>query len=697
MSNDLFVIDKRGDPLIVQYGSNDRSQVPVYHRFGGGRIIGSPGFLIIHRDGVREQFSIRLPGEGSGSSSAFRDKALVAAAARLRPKRIKAEPAEPANSAQAQWEVFIPISPPRKRKRHHEGYDEKNGIYPPSPPDYRSIYGKARRDDLHSDSDSSSPSSSRSPSPEPEPELPGPRARAAELSRRVKSHPSDIPAWLELVSLQDSLFASDPFLSASSSSPPTVIRDILDGRTAEEVRSLAQLKLSLYQEALPHAVSPQDRETLLLGMMREGAKVWEEGTLKKKWDEVGSKDAGFGLWKARLNYETGRVAGFVVEQVREMIVGKLKALGRELEGRVAAAATPSADREDEKNDELCRQVVYVFLRLTRLLHDAGFAELAVAAWQALLEMTFCRPPAEYTAAEAALASFADFWESEVARIGEDGAKGWRHFVEAGEDMADPPEPKSDKPSVVRGRMDPLKAWALVEKQGAEKARMPARTLDEGTEDDPFRVVLFSDIKEFLVWFPPAVVPRIRLLLADAFLVFCGLPPACLSGEPFLTLLRDPFVAEMGQGLNLGLGKEEVGITQDLTRHGPEFIQHGGSMAISAQVLFSKSSEFRYLEQWSKVYEATDRQVDLNWVLRTIGCLVRDCGVEALGPYYLAIEWLNDPARARKVAKGLLKQYSSNVQLYNAYALVEWANGNAEVSHKVFSSATGLVQVSWLLS
>ncbi|KAL2159588.1 hypothetical protein VTH06DRAFT_2157 [Thermothelomyces fergusii] len=693
-SSDLFVIDTRGDPLILQYGSNDRSQVPVYHRFGGGRIIGSPGFLTIHRDGVREQFSIRLPGEGGGGGgSAFRDKALVAAAARRRPRRIRPDPVSPADSARPPRELFIPLSPPRKREkqRHHD--DGEDGTHPPSPPDPRSIYGKARPDDVHSDSDSVLSSPSRSPSPEPDPELAGARARAAELSRRVKSHPSDIPAWLELVALQDSLFASasasaSASSSSSSSSPDSAIRDVLGSRTADEVRSLAQLKLSLYQEALPHAVSPRDREALLLGMMREGARVWEDGALRKKWEEVVTPSAGFGLWKARLDYETGRVAGFVLERVREMMVAKLKALGRELQERAVAGGRGA---EDEQEEELCRQVVYVFLRLTRLLRDAGFAELAVAAWQALLEMAFCRPPAEH-AAEAPPASFAAFWESEVARIGEDGAGGWRRFVEAGDAVADPPEPKSDdKPSAVRGRMDPLTAWALMERQAAEKARMPARTLDEGTEDDPFRVVLFSDIKDFLVWFPSAVVPRVRPLLADAFLVFCGLPPACVSGEPFLALLRDPFVAGTGQALDLGLGREEVGTTQDLTRHGPEFIQHGGSMAISAHVLFSKNPQFRYLEAWSKVYEAAEGQADLSWVLRTVGYLVRDCGMETLATYYLAMEWLNDAARARKVAKGLLKQYSSNIQLYNAYALVEWANGNAEVSHKVFSSATGLVQ------
>jgi hypothetical protein len=362
-------------------------------------------------------------------------------------------------------------------------------------------------------------------------------------------------------------------------------------------------------------------------------------------------------------------------------------LGEEIE-RVAGAG-----REGEgEEEEVCRQVVYVFLRLTRFLAEAGFAELAVAAWQAVLEMTFCRPPRDDYTAEVALASFAEFWESEVARIGEEGAKGWRHFAETGEDMADPPDAKADRPSEVPKATDPFKAWAAVEHQGAEKARMPARTLDEGTEDDPFRVVMFSDIKDFLLWFPAAVLPLVRPLLADAYLVFCGLPPAGLSDDKFAAMLDDPFVAHRGQGLDLGLSKHD-GATQDLTRQAPEFKQMGGNMAISPEVLFSGAPRFRYLDKWSDAHQPEDTQVDISWVLRTLGYLVKDCGMEALAEYYLAMAWLNEPAGVKKVAKGLLKQYSSNIKLYNAYALVEWANGNAEVSHKVLSSATGLALVS----
>ncbi|KAK4038464.1 NRDE-2, necessary for RNA interference-domain-containing protein [Parachaetomium inaequale] len=654
-NNDLFVLDKRGDPLILQYGTNDRSQVPVYYRFGAGRIIGSPGFLTIHREGAQEEFSIRAPGGGSGSGSAFRDKALVAAAARLNSKRIKPSADQPLPTAS---EDFIPLSPSRKRKRDHDD---------PPPPNYRSIYGSSKNRPSPSPSPSPSRSPSRSPSPEPEPSPT--KSRATHLSHHVKSHPTDIPAWLELIALQDTLF----FQAQSDPTRP---------RTADETRSLAELKLSLYQEALAHATSPGDREGLVLGMMR---RVWEEGVLERKWKEVVSSDAGFGLWRGGLDFEMGRVVGFGFEGVKGEIVGKLRGLREEI-GRVVAGA--GREGEEEKV-AVCGQVVYVFLRLTRFLADAGFAELAVAAWQGVLEMTFCRPPRDGYTAEAALASFADFWESEVARIGEEGAKGWRHFVEAGEDMADPPEPKADRSSEVPKTTDPFKAWAAVEHQGAEKARMPARTLDEGAEDDPFRVVMFSDIKDLLVWFPSAVLPLVRPLLADAYLVFCGLPPAGLSGEKFASMLDDPFVARRGQGLDLGLSRDD-GTTQDLTSQAPEFKQMGGNMAISPEVLFSGTPRFRYLDKWSDTHLPGNTQVDISWVLRTLGYLVKDCRMEALAEYYLAMEWLNEPAGARKVAKGLLKQYSSSIGLYNAYALVEWANGNVEVSHKVLSSATGLV-------
>ncbi|KAL2016481.1 hypothetical protein VTK56DRAFT_3477 [Thermocarpiscus australiensis] len=685
-SNDLFTIDKRGDPLILQYGSNDRSRVPSYYRSGAVRILGSTGFLTIHRDGLREQFSISGHREGGGSS-AFRDKALVAAVGRSTPRRIRPLTSErpPAPS-----DDFIPLLPSRKRKR---GEEDPAGFFPKhETPDYRSIYGKARPGGRLSDDDDSSSGSDSDASPSPDPEsdteMSTAKRRSIELSRQVKDNPGSIAAWLELIKLQDELLLHEGAISSSAPLRP---------RTADETRALAELKLSLYKEALALARAPADRERLLAGMLREGAKAWDPQTLARKWDEVARTEmegGSFVLWKGRLDFELTRVATFTYEELSRFFTEKLRSLGGRLREAGTSAGGADGKKEAEEVSSLCGQLVYVFLRLTCFLHDCGYAELAVAAWQAMLEVAFCRPTAAEGNAESALSSFAEFWESEVPRLGEEGAKGWRQFVEVGGDvMADPAlsagVQRDDDAGNTPRSSDPIAAWAAAEQQASAKARMPARTLDEGPEDDPFRVVMFSDIKDFLVWFPSPVLPRVRLLLLDAFLVFCGLPAACLSGDEFAALLNDPFVHCRSQVLDLGLGPGVVGASSELSKRAPEFRPQGGIMAISPELLFSGNSWFRYLDRLLNTHQPGDRRVDASWVLCTLRYLVKMCGIEELAEYYLALEWLNEPAGARKVAKGLLKQYSSNIRLYNAYALVEQANQNCDISHKVLSSATGL--------
>jgi hypothetical protein len=78
----------------------------------------------------------------------------------------------------------------------------------------------------------------------------------------------------------------------------------------------------------------------------------------------------------------------------------------------------------------------------------GFVENAVAIWQALLELHHFTPTEitpmdiiDKRGQEVLLSSFERFWESEVPRIGEDGAEGWDTFVRNGE-VGNVPEPKT---------------------------------------------------------------------------------------------------------------------------------------------------------------------------------------------------------------------------------------------------------------
>jgi hypothetical protein len=650
-SNNVYFFDKRGDPLILRYGSNDRGKVPSYHRFGARRLMGAHGVLTIHHDRPRPEFTITSRHRNVGSI--FRDKKVLSAiltTASGRPDKHLGLSQSTTAQPIALDHDFIPLETPRKRKR---GEDELR-----SPPDYRNIYRKS------SDDTSDSELTTSSSDADVDTEMSTAKERSIQLSRQVKARPEDIDSWIRLVELQDALFRENQAAPANS--------------TAAAAKGLAELKVSLYEEALPHASQPQDRERLLLGLMREGTRAWDLKNLAKRWEEV-SKTHGdsFMLWQERLNAGLLRVAGGSYEDLKMFISERLELLRRNLQ-----SITPG-DGEDEQADELYSQLIYVFLRLTRFLVDSGYTELAAAAWQAELETTFSRPDRLLEADEdAALSSFSDFWESEAPRMGEDGAKGWRHFEDIG-GMTDPPDPKPGRaiePPITR---DKFKAWAAVELQMVAESHAPARTFDEGTEEDPFRVVMFSDIKEFLVWFPTKALNRVGPELLDAFLLFCGLPTARLSSGLIDDARNDPFVAGRSEAFEFELSGTSSD-TSDESKKSPQFRHQCGNLVISQEILFSGAAWFRYLDNWHRMGQP---DVQTSWILGTLKQLVKGCGQEKLAEYYLAAAWANMPDSARKVAKGLLKQCSSNLRLYSAYALVEHANGNLETAEKVLSAAT----------
>ncbi|EGS17708.1 uncharacterized protein CTHT_0070500 [Thermochaetoides thermophila DSM 1495] len=664
--NDLYTIDTKGDPLILQYGYNDPAKVPHYRR-RNGRVLGSDGWLIWHDDTFPPTFSIveRRPGS-EDAVPVLRDKTLMSAAKRIRARSIK--PPEGEEGARVDFGADFYPSGIGEGKGEGKGKgkgkgreDRERETSPGLLPEYRSVYTLKPKDKQPSPDSDSSGSGSDS---EAEQDLPLPETtlRARNLSHsllsHIKSNPSDIPSYLALISLQPHL---PPFSSKSALTLP-------------ESKALASLRLDLYQQALQHC--PRDapeRERLLLGMLREGGKLWEPTVTREKWKKVVEENGGFGVWRGWVDWEIGRVGGWGVEEGREVVAKRL----REVEDRLAASlySVEGAVREEDV-DALCDEAVYIFLRLTRLLHDGGYTELAVAAWQAVLETVFNRPAGLINAArDAALDEFASFWESEVPRIGEDGAKGWRAWLEAGGDDELPlPEPTATSPQAVHPKRtgDPILDWAALELSAASKTRLPARTLDEGTDDDPFRVVMFSDLRDLLIWFP---YPRTAARHPQA--------DGCVS-------------CVLGQWHDLehnrpGLINEEE---EDVSRKKPQFRQQGGGMTMSQAVLFSDGETwFRYLDAWSAVFRERDSQVDAGWVRRTLRHVVTAGGVEGLAEYYLALEWVNEPAGARRVAKGLLRQYSGNLRLYTAYAMVEWVNGNGEVAEKVLASATRLVQPS----
>lgn len=651
----LYVVDPKGDPLIIRYGNLDRSQIPAYYRDGYGKVLGTRGRLVIHRDGPRDQFSLRMPGDGSYAS---KDKdGLRSKSWRIRPNPFRIRKQENDDNGEDEGD-FLALSTSKKRKNGRQTSESSDDEEQPT---YRSIEGKAKPRQ-YDDSDLESESDAPAENIDLDQNNPL-KWKSIQLSRRVKDQPDDIDAWLELANHQDALLKAG---------------EDIDHRVLEaEVHSFAEIKLHMLESALSNVSNPQDRIRVLVPLMRECIKVWNSKTTNKRWNDLREDEKkSFKLWKTHLDFTMSNISTFHFDATKQMHLDRLR--------QVISQSQPNIELED------FREAIYVFLRLTRFISDSGYKELAIAAWQAFLELNFFRPT-QLDDQSAALESLRDFWESEAPRIGEVEAQGWAKFVEDGE-MGDAPEPLKEQMDSELPSRDDYKRWANLESSQAEKARVPARTMDDGTEDDPFRVVMFSDIESFLFTIPRVILPATQEQILDAFLTFQGFPPTFWSEHWTEEAYHDQFLARSTSNLEpstpMPLSGDED--PTEIQRKPPALDQRPLCISKSPDVLFSKADWFSYLPVKNKAND-----IELGFLVNATKQLVHGANIGGLATYHLALCAVQDSSSVKKVAKGLLKRYPTNMGLYEAYALAEYANKNGEVASKVVSSATELASVSSL--
>ncbi|KAF2962972.1 hypothetical protein GQX73_g10605 [Xylaria multiplex] len=669
--NASYRLDKRGDRLITQYGSNDRSHIPVYNRIGHGRVLGINGFVKVEKLGGREEFFIRNAYESAPLLSSDR-KNLLARGIRPHSRFIRVRPRKSNHTA---TQDYLSFNSSRKRKRDGDTSEEDSSQEGLS---YRSIHGKSEEQG-HSDSgeeyDSDVSGDVLNKSMDPM------AMRSIELSRKVHQCPEDVESWLELVEHQDSLLN----LQTGARAPTTA-----------EVKSFANIKLSLLEKALTHICDDDYRERLNLKVIAEGLKVWEFKVTLKRFAEIMQEyPKSFELWKLYINFLQTTISACRYDGIKQLYTDKLQSLGNELLG---LSTVP-------KKIECSKQILYVFLRLTRFLADAGYVELASAAWQASLELNLARPSTLSSMGWKIPSSFQEYWESEHARLGEEGWQGgWATYVN---DVTaqKPPNPNASKLLVPPTTRDGYKAWVAVEHDRAQNATMPARTLDEGSEEDPFRVVIFTDLRNILLYFPADIVPHIQSKLLDAFLIFCGLPPCFQDGSLIEEVARDPFLVRSARDVPFAclMPRNNKDWSEDPQKKSPEFFYEVQRVSLTTELLFPFGQWFKYFE---RVREKLPFE-SYRWIATTLKQLVRVVGIGGLGSYTLAFESTNEPGNEKKTAKTLLKQDPLNVDLYLGYSNLECERKNKAAARAVLSAAFSLpsmlgharsrlgVQAAWL--
>lgn len=476
----------------------------------------------------------------------------------------------------------------------------------------------------------------------------GLRSRRAALLQKVEQNPKDWRLWLALQELQDE--------SARSLNISSDMR-----QTNAERRSNAEVNLFIYEKALRSVIDPEGRERLHLGMMSEALAIWESSRISSKWPSIlREHPSSHRIWKKYLDFYQSKVRSFSLDETRKHYLQCLQDVHR------------AVGHNQHLHSKSYAVQLYILLRLTILLREAGYAELATAIWQALLEFEFCKPPNfrctteqfKDSVHENSLLAFEQFWNSEVPRIGEVNAEGWLNFDERAEEVSSPPivEAPHQEGGVA------LRLWADVERKASSCSNTPSRSID-GASDDPYRVVLFSDIKPALIVSP--TFPDHHALLA-AFFSFCHLPPHTNN----LTYLTDHWQKDQylrNEMLYEGVTLKTFGLHRagnvapdeghrDISKPAHSmpcpslstpFATPLAKHLISPDTLFSSPGEW-----FSSFGQDAQGHVPIakDFILATLKTLVKQrIGGEDLAEYLLGFELWVSPATVSKSAQNLLKK------------------------------------------
>ncbi|KAK6007242.1 hypothetical protein QM012_006250 [Aureobasidium pullulans] len=481
------------------------------------------------------------------------------------------------------------------------------------------------------------------------------RQQNVQFVRATKSDPSELQAWLDLANHQEHLVS--PGANAQSLSKV-------------ERQTLADMRIAVYEKALKHIPISEaaKRERLVLGLLHEASIAWDAQKYMHKLQSILQQHPeSFDIWSLYLDACQTNSIDFRFEDVKIFFVRSIRTLG----------TTGISAREPGSRG----MVLYLILRYTIFLLDTGYDELSIAIWQALGEYHLFRP--EHLASceiSHVLTDFERFWENESPRFGEVGARGWRAAAE-NDDMTrcfQTSLPKHEKNLKL-----PFKSFSALETTMSEVHQFPGRTMEEAGADDPFHIVLFSDIRDVL---EATATGLNHSDLLDAILCFLGLPSVGLRttaghdcqlraewrSDVFLQhgLLQSFFSIDSGNCLNR---------------------QHISNYQTTTDLLFSRVFRDSLTPQPEENAHSRKSTKDASQFARRIllSMVNHFSNNDDLAEYYLAFELSFFPKEASKAAKHILRQRPSSLRLYNACATIEAKLGRLEKAAQIWSGAINM--------
>lgn len=619
-----YFSDRRGDVDIIKYGTLNRYDVPSYRRAGYGNVLGLPDQKI-DREYSTDTKIFMTPLVRQRQKRLLTDKHAARETKRTL-RLVKLAESHQTDSTRD----FISLSGTRKRKRGPDSDSEEDVNATPDV-DYRGIDGtpdpgEVDDPDTYYESDTEAANANSEVT-----------QRNSRLIRKTRDDPTNLQAWLDLIEHQEAMMKLD--------------RAIYD-LSAVDRQNLADVRISTYEEAL-RKIGDDDanRIELQAGLLREAQRHWNDEKVAARWQDALKKHPhSVKLWFTYLDFVQSTFTTYRYEDCRAAFLSALRTLG-------------AADSTDDSTSSQAR--MHLFVRLTSMMQEAGYQELALAAWQAVLEYNLLAPLSSTTDK---LQQFEEFWESEAPRIGEPDSRGWRHTPI---EEAVPPTCSIilDTSGSPVSSVDDFRKREL---EHMSKLRYPGRSADEVGEDDPFHTTFFSDLRDIV-----AGVPHVPAQMQiDAFLCFCGLPPLpeMRAKRPWW---EDPCLQR---------SRSEVERPTKLESETLRFIEALSQYSRSPLPSFLMTSDLLIQQSFTLETSRLDPGFVRN-VLKTLTTAIK--GDDAIGEYLLAFESAHFPSEVAKTAKRLLKALPTSIRLYNMYALSENKLGNTGKASQVFAAALAI--------
>ena len=455
--------------------------------------------------------------------------------------------------------------------------------------------------------------------------------RNMELARATQSNPTNPTVWLKFADFQrDVMKESQKKLNEQAS------------------KNLIDLQLSIISKGLDYMPDSPQLLTRYMELTNQSA---NEKKLADKWAAMLNSHAEVGeLWTLYITFQQSSSANSYFTDVLEQFYycfGELK--------RIML-------NHPEKVGNLERILLHLFRRGLRFLKEAGYTELFFGCYQAMLE---------YNMFPGDQSRFLAFWDAGEPRIGEKDAMGWT----LSSSTAQVPKPDASIDEYTRTLHDDSLDLHVKEAHLDDLAR-PARVLDAsaGNEDDPFRILLSSDIEPYLHTFGEPEQ------LLWALIQDMGIP-----------LLHPYSVSSTSALTDQYLGLDSVDDDFWPVKRVRDIVQWIEGLAMEPEETVTEMPQFPIKltafqdDQCTDISKIPDPKGE--FLLNMFQLLSSKLQDEQLISFHLGLVYnhTNDIKAVRKLAKSYLRNITPGLLIYNAFALLEYTAGNSIEANRIWDS------------